>query len=135
MKKHAARHDRLLQLVRDIAEDEPLTTLRLLQVCGVNSFGHVIAAVPPTIIRQFTETRDMAVVNCLETIQGVDVGRHSTHALPVGAGGRLHPHWACMAGAATSALAYYRIAGPLIARILAMGGCTPRKVADHLLNP
>jgi len=39
MENHAARHDRFLQLVRDIAEDEPLTTLRILQVCGVNRFG------------------------------------------------------------------------------------------------
>jgi hypothetical protein len=33
MRKAAARHDRLLLLVRDIAEDAPLTALRLLQVC------------------------------------------------------------------------------------------------------
>ena len=30
MRKPAARHDRLLLLVRDIAEDAPLTSLRLL---------------------------------------------------------------------------------------------------------
>jgi hypothetical protein len=30
MKKPAARHDRLLFLFRDIAEDAPLTSLRLL---------------------------------------------------------------------------------------------------------
>jgi hypothetical protein len=30
---------------------------------------------------------------------------------------------------------YYRVAGPLIARLLAMGGSTPRKVAAFLLHP
>jgi len=39
MRKPAAHHqDRLLLLVKDIAEEPPLTALRLLQVCGVNTF-------------------------------------------------------------------------------------------------
>jgi hypothetical protein len=50
MEKPAAKHDRLPQLVSEIVEDAPLTALRLLQVCGVNKCGQVIAAVPPTII-------------------------------------------------------------------------------------
>jgi hypothetical protein len=58
MRKYVARHDRLLLLVKDIAEEAPLTAFRLLQVCGVNMFGHVISAVPPTIIRLFAEARD-----------------------------------------------------------------------------
>jgi len=135
MEKHAAKHNRLLQLVRDIAEDEPLTALRLLNVCGVNGYEHGIAAVPPTIIRKFAEARDIAVVNnCLETIQGREVRRHSTNALPVGAGGA-SLHSPVMHGGGSHLGTYYRIAGPLIARLLAMGGCTPRKVAVHLLNP
>ena len=68
LRKLAARHDRLLYLDRDIAEDDPLTALRLLQVCGVNRFGHVIFAVPPAIIRQFAESCDAAVVRCLEAV-------------------------------------------------------------------
>jgi len=50
MRKPAARHDRLLNMVKDIAEDDALTGLRLLQVCEVNRFGHVISAVPSAII-------------------------------------------------------------------------------------
>jgi hypothetical protein len=57
-RKPAARHDRLLLLVRGIAEEAPLTALRLLHVCGVNMFGHVISVVPPAIIRPFAEARD-----------------------------------------------------------------------------
>ena len=30
---------------------------------------------------------------------------------------------------------YYRIAGPLVARLLMMGGATPRRAAAHLLSP
>jgi hypothetical protein len=45
MRKPAPRHDRLLLLVKDIAEEAPITALRLLQVCGVNMFGHVISTV------------------------------------------------------------------------------------------
>jgi hypothetical protein len=64
MRKPADMHDQLLNLVKDIAEDDPLTGLRLLQVCGVNRFGHVISAVSPAIIRQFAESRDATVVRC-----------------------------------------------------------------------
>ena len=59
---------------------------------------------------------------------------HSTHALPVGAGGStLH---SLIQHAEESNLGtYYRIAGPLIARLLLMGGSAPRKVAADLLSP
>ncbi len=69
MRKLAARHDRILLMAKDIAEEAPLTTLRLLQVCGGNMFGHVIFAVPPAIIRLFAEERDTTVIRCLEEIQ------------------------------------------------------------------
>ena len=94
----------------------------------------VIAAAPPTIIRRFAKARDMAVVNCLEKIHGFEVGRHSTYALPVGVDGASLPSLV-MHGGGSNLGTYYRIDGPLIARLLAMGGCTPRKVAEHLLNP
>jgi len=44
-------------------------------------------------------------------------------------------HSLVMHGGGSHLGTYYRIVGPLIARLLAMGGCTPRKVAEHLLNP
>jgi hypothetical protein len=44
-----ARHDRPLDLVEDVADEDPLAALRLLiQVCGVQPFGHIINGVPPT---------------------------------------------------------------------------------------
>ncbi len=68
MRKLAARHDRLLLMAKGIAEEAPLTALRLLQVCGVNRFGHVISVVPPAVIRHFAEERNTTVVQCLEEI-------------------------------------------------------------------
>ncbi len=114
MQKPAARHDRLLQLVTDIAEDAPLTALRLLQVSGVNRFGHVISTVPPNVLREFAEDRDAAVVRCFEAIQQHEVSELSTHALPVGAGGAAL-HSLAQHGGGSHLGTYYRIAGPLIA--------------------
>jgi hypothetical protein len=134
MKKPVARHDRLLQLVMDIAEEAPLTALRLLHVRGVNWFGHVIYVVPPCIIRPCAVARDAAVVSCLESIQQHEVGPHSSHALLVGAGGAAL-HSLQRHGSGTHLGTYYRIAEPLIARLLMMGGLKPRKAAEQLINP
>jgi hypothetical protein len=134
MRKPAARHDRLLLLAKNIAEEAPLTALRLLQVCGVKRFGHVISAVPPAIIRLFVEERDTTVVRCLEEIKQYGATDQSKHALPVGAGGA-SLHSSAQHGAKSHLGTYYHIAGPLIARLLLMGGPTPRKVGAHLLNP
>ena len=112
----------------------PLTALRLLQVCGVNRFGHVIFVVPLFTIRPFAAARDAAVVTSLEAIQQHEVGPHSTHALHVGAGGA-SLHSLQRHGSASHLGTYYRIAEPLIARLLMMGGLTPRKAAEQLLNP
>ena len=56
------------------------------------------------------------------------------HALPVGAGGA-SLHSLVMHDGGSHLATYYRITGPLIARLLAMGRCTPRNVAEHVLNP
>jgi hypothetical protein len=73
MRKLSARHARLLLLVMDIAEDAPLTALRLLHVCGVNRFGHAISTIPLAIIRPFAEARDIAIVRCFESVQEYEV--------------------------------------------------------------
>jgi hypothetical protein len=97
-------------------------------------YGHVISAVPPSFIRLFAEARDAAVVHCMEAVQEYVVLDHSTHALPVGAGGA-SMHSLVQHGGGSHLGTYYRIAGPLIAHLLLMGGPTPRKAAAHLLNP
>ena len=39
-------HDRLLDIFEDVAEEVPFVALRLLHVCCVSHFGHIISAVP-----------------------------------------------------------------------------------------
>ena len=82
------RHDALLDLVASVSDEDPFGALRLLQVCGVNRFGHVMSAVPPGSTISFCSQRDTAVSLALGTIQGFPVDHeHSTHSLPVAAGG------------------------------------------------
>ena len=44
-----AKHDRLLDLEEQISDEDPFAALRLLQVCGVFRFGHVLSAIPPLV--------------------------------------------------------------------------------------
>jgi len=74
------------------------------------------------------------VVRSLEKVQEYEATERSTHTLLVGAGGAsLHSLVRHVGGSHLGT--YYRIAGPLIARLLVMDGNTPRKAAAHLLNP
>jgi hypothetical protein len=43
-----AAHDRLLDLMEEIANEDPFAALRLLHTCGINMFGHVLSAYPPS---------------------------------------------------------------------------------------
>ena len=51
------KHDRLLDMTEEIADENPFATLRLLQMCGVSRFGHVLSAVPPYRARDFARAR------------------------------------------------------------------------------
>ncbi len=55
------RNDRLLDLVESVAHEDPFAALRLLQVCGVQRFGHIINAVPPPLVSEFAHSRDDAI--------------------------------------------------------------------------
>ncbi len=103
-------------------------------MCGVSKFAQVISTVPPAIIRPFAKARDAAVVRCFEAVQEYEVTKQSTHALLVEAGGAAL-HSLVQHGGGSHLGTYYRIAGPLIARLMLMGGTTPRKVAADLLSP
>ena len=119
----ARRHDTLLDLVAYVSDEDPFASLRLLQVCGVNRFGHVLNIVPPDIITTaFCEERDAAIATALGAIHGIPVDiTHSSHTLPVVAGGVGLP--SLRTSAAASYLgAFFRVAGPLIARLALMGG-------------
>jgi len=81
------RHDRLLDLIEDVATEDPFASLRLLQVCGVNRFGHIISVVPPPLVLHFATTRDEEVSSTFASIQQASPPDLSTHTLLVGAGG------------------------------------------------
>ena len=88
----AGRHNNLLDLFYAVSDEAPFAPLRLLQVCGVNIFGHILSAVPPDVTATFCAQRDAAIGATLGAIQGIPVDMvQSTHSLPVVAGGtRLH---------------------------------------------
>jgi hypothetical protein len=76
------RHDRILDLVEDIPDEDPLATLqRLLQVCGVNRFGNLISVVPPPLIHDFAAARDDVVTSTFAAIQQEPPPPDSTHFL------------------------------------------------------
>ena len=84
----ADRHDNLLELVGDVSEEDPFVALRLLQVCAVNCFGHILSAAPPEAASLFAEQRDLAITNALALVHGFPVDPTTkTHDLPVVAEG------------------------------------------------
>ncbi len=66
-------HDRLLDLTKEIADEDPFVALRLLQKCGINSFGHVLSAISPLLVQPFARERDEAVATTFATIRQAHV--------------------------------------------------------------
>ena len=60
------KHDRLLDMVEEISDDDPFAALRLLQACGVSGFGHVLSVVPLSCV---AHNIDEALAATLATIQ------------------------------------------------------------------
>ena len=113
----ARRHNNLLDLVADVADEDPFVALRLLQVCGVNMFGHILSAVPPNATSAFCSERDTMIADALGAIQSIPVDPdHSAHSLPVVAGGAgLH---SMRSSTSASYLgAFFRVVGPLTVRL------------------
>jgi hypothetical protein len=61
-------HERLLDLIEEVADVDPFAALHLLQVCGVNRFGHIISAIPPPLVHDFANARDEAAIATVATI-------------------------------------------------------------------
>ena len=61
--------DRLLALVKEVAEEDPFVALHLLHVCNVNMFGHVISVVPPDPVRDFAHGMNLAISSTFGCIQ------------------------------------------------------------------
>jgi hypothetical protein len=81
-------------------------------------------------VDQFATARDEAVASTFAVIQQAHPPETSTHSLPVGAGGSSITSLAKHASGA-----FFRVAGPLHQRLIAMGGTTNRRVAALLSDP
>jgi hypothetical protein len=124
-------NDRLLDLVEYVGEEDPFVALRLLQVCGVQRFGHIISIVPPP---WFATSHDETVVASFASIQQEPPRMDSNHSLPVGADG------AGVASLVRHAFgsflgAFLRVAGSLQQRLTIIGGRTNRSFAAMIANP
>jgi hypothetical protein len=64
----ARRHDNLLERVANVLDEDLFTTLRLLQLCGVNKFGDILSVVPPDASYTFCDQRDGAITAALGAI-------------------------------------------------------------------
>jgi hypothetical protein len=101
------RYDRLLDLVKDVADEDPFAALRLLQVCGVHRLGHIIIVVPPPLVYDFATARGDAIasLSTFASNQQEPFPPDSTHSLHVGAVG------ASLASLARHASVSYRSSG------------------------
>jgi hypothetical protein len=121
-------------LAEVVADEDPFTTLRLLQVYGVQRFGHIIIATPPPLVSDFALQRDEVVTATFAEYQHETRPLDSTHSLPIGAGGAslasLDRHTSVI-----YLVAFFRVGGPLRQRPVAMGGSTNRVGVAELVDP
>ena len=115
----AARQSRLLAFISGVSVRHPKAAGRLLEVCAVRRFAHVLRSVPPDACGPFYEAQDTAVLDTFRTICGAPDSDHRPYCsvrLPT-----------LLGGAGLSSLAhhapalhlggYYAIAGPLSQRL------------------
>jgi hypothetical protein len=125
------KHDRLLDLVEKISKEDPFAALRLLHVCVVNRFGHVLGAVYPQKVQEFADNGDEDIASKFDAIQQEPPPDQSTHSLPLEAGGDgltslgKHPSGSYLG-------AFFRIVGPFRQRLTSLGGSTNRSVVAAL---
>ena len=104
-----------------MAGKDPFATLRLLQVCNVQRFGHIISAVPPHLVLDFAISHDEAVTTAFVAIQQEPQLHDSTYSLPMGAGGAALASFARHASGSYLDL-FFQVDGPLKQRLTIMGG-------------
>eukprot|EP00873_Tetraselmis_striata_P045687 jgi/Tetstr1/465951/TSEL_000914.t1 len=69
LRRPAARQDAILLMAREIADAGHIhASLRLVQVCGVKRFAHLLRALPPESLAEFMLERDAAVHSTLALI-------------------------------------------------------------------
>jgi len=66
----AKRYDNFLERVADVFDEDPLAALRLLQVCGIHSFGHIFSANRPESSATFCAQRDATITEAFGVLHG-----------------------------------------------------------------
>jgi hypothetical protein len=84
----ARRHDNLLDMVAEVTDEDPFVALCLLQVCGVNRFGHILSAVPPNATAAFLQRERYNYCGCPRSDTGHPGRPIPVHARTSGGGGR-----------------------------------------------
>ena len=90
------RHARLMDLVDSVAAEDLFVDLRLLQVCGVQRFGHIISIAPPPLVSDYARSTDDADTTTFAEIQQEPPSQDSMHSLLVGVGGTYANRAPCM---------------------------------------
>ncbi len=121
----ASRHDNLLDLISDVPKEDPFAALRLLQICEVNRFWHILGVVPQELSADFCVPRDVAITATFGAIQGLLVDpATTTHHLHVVAGGAGLTSLNRIVVASYLG-AFFQMVGPLLGRLAEMEGTTP----------
>ena len=134
--EHVARkHDNLLELVSNVSNEDPLAALRRVHVCGINWFGNILCAIPPESSVTLCAKWDASITEAFGFIQGLLVDmENTTYNLPIVAGGAGLSSL-CRTTSASYLGAFFRVVGPLIGRLVHMGGPTTARAAALLADP
>jgi len=123
-----------VDLVVAVADEDPFAALRLLQICGVQRFGHIISAIHPVLVAEIARSRDEDVQATFAAFRQEPPPSDSTHSLPVGAGGAALTSLPRHSSGSYLGV-FFRVIGPLHQCLIALGGGINRNVAYMLTDP
>eukprot|EP00873_Tetraselmis_striata_P009583 jgi/Tetstr1/429847/TSEL_019714.t1 len=141
LRRPAARQDAILLMAREIADAGHIhASLRLVQVCGVKRFAHLLRGLPPESLAEFMLERDAAVRSTLAHIMDL-TGDETAASLSLMRTGLS----TMLGGIAVDSLvhesheqhlgAFFALAGPLAERLRKMPGLLAPRLIQQLANP
>eukprot|EP00873_Tetraselmis_striata_P036234 jgi/Tetstr1/456498/TSEL_043221.t1 len=141
LRRPAARQDAILLMAREIADAGHIhASLRLVQVCGVKRFAHLLRGLPPESLAEFMLERDAAVHSTLAHIMDL-TGDETAANLSLMRTGLS----TMLGGIAVDSLvhesheqhlgAFFALAGPLAERLRKMPGLLAPRLIQQLANP
>eukprot|EP00873_Tetraselmis_striata_P037934 jgi/Tetstr1/458198/TSEL_044687.t1 len=141
LRRPAARQDAILLMAREIADAGHIhASLRLVQVCGVKRFAHLLRGLPPESLAEVMLERDAAVHSTLAHIMDL-TGDETAASLSLMRTGLS----TMLGGIAVDSLvhesheqhlgAFFALAGPLAERLRKMPGLLAPRLIQQLANP